>query len=142
MPCNQVFNKQILWWGENVKELVKNCLFFKTSICFENNFMSTEVTGRIHSFLSSKGIYNLKQWTDFVCLCVGSSLPIMCLHLQNWAFVARFCLLSEEGQFEYIIEYDMVSLACVWFMIMFYPHLCCWVKFHKTCIIISSYFHL
>lgn len=25
---------------------------------------------------------------------------------QNWAFIARFCFLSEEGQFQYEVEYD------------------------------------
>lgn len=29
--------------------------------------------------------------------------------LQNWAFVARFCFLSEEGRFQYTIKYDRVS---------------------------------
>lgn len=26
--------------------------------------------------------------------------------IQNWAFLARFCFLSEEGQFEYVIDYN------------------------------------
>ncbi|PNF18018.1 hypothetical protein B7P43_G12644 [Cryptotermes secundus] len=29
---------------------------------------------------------------------------------ENWAFVARFCFLSEKGQFEYMIEYEMTCL--------------------------------
>ncbi|KAJ3616375.1 hypothetical protein MTP99_003885 [Tenebrio molitor] len=27
-------------------------------------------------------------------------------NLTNWAFLARFCFLSEEGQFEYFLEFN------------------------------------
>jgi hypothetical protein len=47
-------------------------------------------------------------------ICKQNMLNIFCiaakliLFLQNWAFVARFCFLSEEGRFQYTIQYDQV----------------------------------
>jgi hypothetical protein len=57
----------------------------------------------------------------FLCLCF--TLVIVWFHFQNWAFVARFCLMSEKGQLEYMIEYDVVSLAHACYMMMFLPQL-------------------
>nr|CAD7569009.1 unnamed protein product [Timema californicum] len=30
----------------------------------------------------------------------------------DWAFLSRFCFLSEEGQFNYTIEYELIYATC------------------------------
>ncbi|KAJ9574659.1 hypothetical protein L9F63_008191 [Diploptera punctata] len=54
---------------------------------------------------------------------------------ENWAFVARFCFLSEEGQFEYYIEYE--SEYAVQNILLYYDSKTQWpavYKSGKTCL--------
>ncbi|KAJ4444911.1 hypothetical protein ANN_06710, partial [Periplaneta americana] len=48
----------------------------------------------------------------------------------NWAFVARFCFLSEEGQFEYMIEYE--AEYAVQNLLLYYDSANQWPAVYKT----------
>ena len=51
--------------------------------------------------------------------------------LQNWAFVARFCFLSEEGKFEYEIEYEHEYYGFV-NLLLYYDTETQWSSVYKT----------
>ena len=102
--CQSLFSYKIFW-----------CEQYNSSMFLipRNSYLSTSCNrSLVNRFESMSSFNRISTWKWLQWNFFNKSLKVIVsasLHFQNWAFLARFCFLSNNGKMHYVFNFDKVS---------------------------------